>query len=181
MRILSRDALWVALLAGGAFALTVGGEFAYGQSLHEIEKRDEAVRQAWQKTPFTMRRALFVTGKPEGFGMYTPRSPAPFKAGEQLVVYAEPLAYGWKSVEGDQYEFGFTVDFVLKTTGGKIIGGQDKFADLVFKSRTQNREIFLKLDLDLTGASPGNYLLDLRVHDSEADKTAMIELPFTQE
>jgi hypothetical protein len=113
--------------------------------------------------------------------MYTPRSPAPFKAGEQLVVYAEPLAFGWQSIEGDEYEFGFTVDFVLKTAAGKIVGGQDKFGDWVFKSRSQNREVFLKLDVDLTGAPPGDYLLDFQVHDSEADKTAMIELPFTQE
>ena len=103
----------------------------------------------------------------------------PFKAGEQLVVYTEPLAFEWKSLAGDQYEFGFTVDFVLKTAGGN--GRQDKFADLVFKSRTQNREIFLKLDLDVTGAFSGDYLLHLRAHDSETDKTAMIELPFTQE
>jgi hypothetical protein len=181
MRILCCFALRFALFAVGAFALMVGGEFAHGQSLDEIKKRDEAVRQAWEKTPFTMGHALFITGKPDGFGMYTPRPPAPFKAGEQLVVYAEPLAFGWKSIEGHQYEFGFTVDFVLKTAAGKVIGGQDKFADWVFKSRAQNREVFLKLDLDLTGASPGDYLLDLRVHDSEADKTAMIELPFTQE
>lgn len=181
MRILSRVALRFVLFAGVTFAVIVVGEFAYGQSLDEINKRDEAVRQAWEKTPFTIGRALFVTGKPEGFGMYTPRSPAPFKSGEQLVVYAEPLAFGWKSVEGDQFEFGFTVDFVLKTAAGKIIGGQDKFANVVFKSRAHNREVFLKLDLDLTGASPGDYVLDFRVHDAEADKTAMIELPFTQE
>jgi hypothetical protein len=113
--------------------------------------------------------------------MYTPRPDTPFKAGEQLVVYAEPVAFGWKGVEDDQYEFGFTVDFVLKTADGKIIGGQDKFANLIFKSRVQNREIFLKLDLDLTGATPGDYILDFRVHDAEANKTATIELPFTQE
>jgi hypothetical protein len=53
-----------------AFALMAGGEIAFGQSLDEIEKRDEAVRQAWEKTPFTMRRALFVTGKPGGFGVH---------------------------------------------------------------------------------------------------------------
>jgi hypothetical protein len=181
MKILSRSALLFALFAGGGFALTVGGEFASGQSADEIRKRDEAARQAWEKTPFMIGSALFVTGKTEGFGMYTPRPAAPFKAGEQLVVYAEPLAFEWKSVEGDQYEFGFTVDFVLKTAAGKIIGGQDKFADLIFKSRAQNREVFLKLDLDLTGVSPGDYLLDLRVHDAEAGKTAMIELPFAQE
>jgi hypothetical protein len=181
MKILSRVALGLVLFAGGACALTVGCEFAYGQSLDEIDRRDEAVRQAWKKTPFTMRHALFITGEPKGFGSYMPRSAAPFKAGEQIIVYAEPVAFGWKSVEDGQYEFGFTVDFILKTAAGKIIGGQDKFANVVFKSRAQNREFFLKLDLNLTDADPGDYLLDFRVHDAETDKSAMIELPFTQE
>jgi hypothetical protein len=181
MKMLNCVALRLVLLAGGAFVLMVGSDLANGQSLDEVNKRDEAVRVAWEKTPFAIRQALFVTGKPGGFGMYTPRPDTPFKAGEQLVVYAEPVAFGWKGVEDDQYEFGFTVDFVLKTTDGKIIGGQDKFANLIFKSRVQNREIFLKLDLDLTGATPGDYLLDFRIHDAEANKTAMIELPFTQE
>ena len=181
MKMLNCVALRLVLLAGGAFVLMVGSDLAKGQSLDEVNKRDEAVRVAWEKTPFAIRQALFVSGKPDGFGMYTPRAATPFKAGEQLVVYAEPVAFGWKSVEDDQYEFGFTVDFVLKTAAGKIIGGQDKFANMIFKSRAQNREIFLKLDLDLTGATPGDYLLNFRVHDAEANKTAMIELPFTQE
>ena len=180
MKKLNRLSLRLVLLAGGTFVL-MAGNLAKGQSLGEIDKRDEAVQVAWEKTPFAIRQAFFVTGKPGGFGMYTPRPDTPFKAGEQLVVYAEPVAFGWKGVEDDQYEFGFTVDFVLKTTDGKIIGGQDKFANLIFKSRVQNREIFLKLDLDLTGATPGDYLLDFRVHDAEANKTATIELPFTQE
>ena len=95
------------------------------------------------KTPFTVRHALFITEEPKGFGSYTPRASAPFKAGEQPVVYAEPVAFGWKSVEDGQYEFGFTVDFILKTAAGKIIGGQDKFANVVLKVGYKTGSFFL--------------------------------------
>ena len=99
-----------------------------------------------------------------------------------MIVYAEPVAYGWKSVESDQYEFGFTIDLIVKTAAGKKILEKDKFGDMMFKSRAQNRELFLNLTVDLTGADPGDYLLDFRVHDTEtANKTATYRLPFTME
>ena len=158
------------LLAGGTFVL-MAGNLAKGQSLGEIDKRDEAVQVAWEKTPFAIRQALFVTGKPGGFGMYTPRPDTPFKAGEQLVVYAEPVAFEWKGVEDDQYEFGFTVDFVLKTADGKIIGGQDEFANMIFKVASKTGKFFLSW-IYLTRATPGDYLLDFRIHDAK-----LIKLP----
>jgi hypothetical protein len=182
MNVVSIVALRFVFFAGGAFALMVGCEFAYGQSLDEINKRDAAVREAWEKTAFSIRNAFFVTEAPQAFGAYTPRLSTPFKAGEQMIVYAEPIAYGWKSIEGGQYEFGFTVDLIVKTPDGKSILEKDNFGQMMFKSRAQNRELFLKLTVNLTGADPGNYVLDFRVHDAEAEKkTAMIELPITLE
>jgi hypothetical protein len=182
MNIARSVVLRLALFAGGAFFLIAGNEIANGQSLDEINKRDAAVREAWEKTPFSLRNAFFVSEAPEAFGSYAPRSSAPFKAGEEMIVYAEPVAYGWKSVEGGQYEFGFTVDLVVKTADGKVIVEKDNFGKMMFKSRAQNRELFLKLTVNLTGAGPGNYLIGFRVHDSEAEnKTAMIELPMTLE
>jgi hypothetical protein len=175
-------ALKFALLAGGALTMMPGCQFAYGQSLDEIDKRDAAVREAWEKTPFSVRNAFLVTEAPSAFGAYKPRSPAPFKAGEQMIVYAEPVGYVWKSVEGGQYQFGFTVDLIVKTAAGKTILEKDNFGKMMFESRVRNRELFLKLTVDLTGADPGDYLLDFRVHDAEGEnKTAMIEMPITME
>ena len=174
--------LKMALLSGSVLTLIVGCQFACGQSLDEIDKRDAAVREAWQKTPFSLRHAFLVTEAPQAFGAYTPRLPAPFKAGEQIIVYAEPVGYLWKSIEGDQYQFGFTVDLIVKTAAGKTILEKDNFGKMMFTSRVQNRELFLKLTLDLTGANPGDYLLDFRVHDAEVEnKTATVELPITME
>jgi hypothetical protein len=182
MNIVRRSALTLGFFAGWAVALTVSCEFASGQTLSEINKRNEAVLEAWKETPFLVRNACFVAEAPECFGVYTPRSPAPFKSGESMIVYAEPVAYGWKSVESDQYEFGFTIDLIVKTAAGKKILEKDTFGNMMFKSRAQNRELFLKLTVDLSGADPGDYLLDFRVHDAEAEnKTAMIELPITLE
>jgi hypothetical protein len=175
-------ALNFALLAGATFTLIISSQFACGQSFDEIDKRDAAVREAWEKTPFSLRNAFLVTEAPQAFGAYSPRPPAPFKAGQQMIVYAEPVGYVWKSIDGGQYQFGFTVDLIVKTAAGKTILEKDNFGKMMFESRVQNRELFLKLTVDLTGADPGNYLLDFRVHDAEGEnKIATIELSITME
>ena len=163
------------------FALLVGCEFAYSQSLDEIEKREQAVREVWEKTPLTVRRALFVSEEPQGFGLYMPRSSAQFKAGEQMIVYAEPVGYAWKSLGDGQYEFGVRIDLVVKTVAGETVAEKEEFGDLVLKSRAKNLEFLVRLDVSLDGVPPGNYLLDFRLHDAESDKTGMIELPFSLE
>jgi hypothetical protein len=182
MTTLRHAVLKMALLSGSVFILMLGCEFASGQSFDEIDKRDAAVREAWAKTPFSLRHTFLVTEAPQAFGAYTPRPPAPFKAGEQMIVYAEPVGYVWKNIMGGQYQFGFTVDLIVKTAAGKIILEKDNFGKMMFESRVQNRELFLKLTVDLTGADPGNYFLDFRVHDAEGEnKIATIELPITME
>ena len=182
MTTLRHAVLKMALLAGPVFTLMLGCQFACGQSFDEIDKRDAAVREAWEKTPFSLRNAFLVTEAPQAFGAYSPRPPAPFKAGQQMIVYAEPVGYVWKSINGGQYQFGFTVDLIVKTAAGKTILEKDNFGKMMFESRVQNRELFLKLTVDLTGADPGDYLLDFRVHDAEGEnKIATIELPITME
>jgi hypothetical protein len=50
---------------------------------------------------------------------------------------------------------------------------------MALKSRHRNREFMIHLTLHLSDASPGDYLLDYRLHDPE--KTTTLELPFTIE
>ena len=159
----------------------VCGQCAYAQSLDEINRREEAVRQAWVETPLTVRRALFVSAEPTGFGIYTPRSSSRFKAGDQIIVYAEPVGFVWKSLDDGQYEFGVKVDLIIKTAAGKIIYEKANFGNLLFKSRAQNREVMIHLDVNVTGAPTGDYVLAFRLHDVESDKAATIELPMTLE
>ena len=100
----------------------------YGQSLQDVERAQAALIAAWEKSPLTMRRALFVAKKAQGFGQYEERSSNVFKAGEPLIAYAEPVGYGWKDVGNGVFEFGFAVDFLIKSPDGKILAGQQDFA-----------------------------------------------------
>jgi hypothetical protein len=159
--------------------LLVGSMTAgYGQSLQEVEKAQAALIAAWEKTPLTMRRALFVAKKAQGFGQFEERSSNVFKAGEPLVAYAEPVGYGWKDVGNGMFEFGFAVDFLIKSPDGKILAGQQDFAKLAERSRTRNLEFMVTLTLNVTGAPPGDYVVEYKLRDIASDKSTVLELPF---
>jgi hypothetical protein len=149
------------------------------QSLKEIDKREASVIEAWRATPLTIRRAVFVSSQPEAFDNYQPRKSNTFKPGEKLVAYVEPVGFDWKEGEDGLLEFGFSVDFLIKGSDGKIIGGQDNFATVTKHSRSRMREFFLTLTMNVTGASPGDYILEYKLRDVASDKSAVTDLPFT--
>lgn len=151
---------------------------AHAQSLQEIDKRDAAVIEAWNATPLTVRKAVFVSEHPSGYGEYVERKNNIFKQGEKLVVYAEPIGYGWKDAGGGQYQLGFKVDFVVKGADGKVLGGQENFADMTQTSHMRNREFMVVLTLSLSDAPPGDYVVEYKLHDIASDKTATFSLPF---
>jgi hypothetical protein len=148
------------------------------QSLQEIDRRDAAVVEAWQKTPLTIRRAVFVSEHPDGFGEFVARTSNVFKPGEKLVAYVEPVGYAWKENGKDSFDFGFNVDFLIKSPDGKIIAGQEDFAKLKQTSHARNREFMLTLTMSLDGARPADYILEYKLRDIASDKSAIVSLPF---
>jgi len=151
---------------------------ANAQTLDELERREAAVVEAWNAAPLTLRNAVFVTEHPQGFGQYTERSNNVFAKDEKLVVYAEPVGYGWKDIGKGQYEFGLMVDFLIKSPDGKVLTGQENFANLDMKSHARNREFMVVLTLSVEGAPPGDYVLEYKLHDIASEKTASVDLPF---
>ena len=152
---------------------------ARAQSLEAIDRLAAAVYDAWGKTPLTARRAIFVTQRATGYGIFEERPTRVFKAGEPLLVYAEPIGYGFRRAEGGMYEFGFAIDFAIKTPTGTILGGKEDFGNVTQRSHLRNLEFMLNLSLDVTGAPPGDYVLAYKLRDVTGPKTATLELPFT--
>ena len=148
------------------------------QSLQEIDRRYASLLEAWEKTPLTVRRTLFVAGHPQGFGLYQERASNVFKPGEALVTYAEPVGYGAKDAGNGLLEFGFAVDFLIKSPDGQILTGQQDFARLTQQSHVRNLEFMLLLTLNVTGAPAGDYVVEYKLRDISGDKSTSFELPF---
>jgi hypothetical protein len=152
---------------------------ALAQDLAAIEKAEEAVVAAWNATPILFRTSVFVSESPGGFGIYRQRESNVFGPGEPLVVYAEPVGYGWKDNGDGTFGFGFNVDLIIKKPDGSIVGGQENFQRLALSSRARNREFMLTLTLTFDGAPAGDYVLEYVVRDLTGSKSGNISLPFT--
>lgn len=165
-----------ALLLLPLAAAAAGG--GHAQSLQEIEKREAALLEAWAATPLTIRRAMFVAEPPAGFGQYVERPDSTFKKGEKLVTYAEPVGYGWKAVGDGLLQFGFNADFLIKSPDGKVLAGQENFANLTQQGRARVREFMVLLTLNLSGAPAGDYVLEYKLRDVSGPKTVVFSQPF---
>lgn len=147
-------------------------------ALREIDRLDQAVAEAWVKAPLTERRAIFVEQPAETYGAWKERPTNVFKPGENLLTYVEPVGYVWKDAGDGWLNFGFVMDFKIKTPDGRILGGQDAYKRFEFRTRFRNREVFINLKMTLTGIPDGDYVLVYTLHDLGSDKQSSFEQPF---
>jgi hypothetical protein len=160
--------------AGAAAEQQVGN----GQFLEAIETLNGAVGKVWAQAPLTVRKALFVSDDPPGFGLYTARPDSVFKASEVLVVYAEPVGYGFGK-EGDQNVIDLAVDVELKNKAGQVLGEKADFGRLRLVSHAQNHEFMAKLSYNFSGLPAGEYEVVTTLRDASTGKTGSFALPFT--
>ena len=148
-----------------------------GKFIESIAALDAAADALWEQAPLTFRRVLWVAGPPDGFGAYNPRESSAYAAGDQMIVYAEPVGFGWEKA-GDIYRTNLSVDLVIKSKDGEELVRQEDFQKLVIASRVRNREFMTTLTLTLTGIRPGDYIADATLRDQVTGKQGTLSLPF---
>jgi hypothetical protein len=152
---------------------------ARAQTLADVDRLEAAVYTAWQLTPLTVRKLLFATAMPTGFGQYTERSSNVFTPTQQEIVYIEPIAYGWTNVaKSDLYDYGIVIDIVIKTANGKIVGQYPNFGRTEQQSHSRNLEFWMAVAITLNGISDGDYVLELQLHDLTGNKSTNVDLSF---
>jgi len=188
--IMKRSALFaLALLAGAAFAVAASAEeltdlakqaesdVKDGKTLDAYDAMRKASLQVWNTGPLTFRKAIFVSNKPGGFGVYDPRPDSVFKPGEKLIIYVEPVGFTWQPKNGLNHAQ-LVVDLVLKDGDGNVVAQQQGFGNFSFDSHEQNMETMTAVTIDFAEAPAGKYAAELTFHDTVGDKSASFELPF---
>jgi hypothetical protein len=148
-----------------------------GQHLEAAETLRRAINVLMAQGPLMLRRVQFIAEAPKGFGAYQPRASNVFRPGEPLIVYAEPVGVGWRTIN-ETHNALIVADFEIRTTDGKILGGQRDFGRFEFASRDQNQEIMTHLTIKLSGAPAGKYVFGATYRDQVNGKSASLELPF---
>lgn len=140
---------------------------------------NEAVSIAWEAIPLTIPTALFVDSF-SGYGLYVERADGSlFRKGEQLVLYAEILGYGYGNTGTGSLAIGFDIDLALQTPAGEVIFAREKLASVMTPVRYENREFFMNLDLNLSDLAAGEYVMALVIRDQNSDKSAPLQLSFS--
>jgi len=148
-----------------------------GDSLGAVAALDAAVEVAWAAMPLTVRNVQHVT-QATGYGVYVPRDSNVYKSGEKLFLYAEILGYqigqdpiGNKLISTD-------LGIKLKDDAGKTLVSVDRGFNFSQAVRVFNKEFFFNVDLNFTGAPPGNYVAEMTVTDRASNKSAVFDVPF---
>ncbi|MFQ5438017.1 MAG: hypothetical protein ACE5DK_04210 [Paracoccaceae bacterium] len=148
-----------------------------GKSADSRAAMQNAAADLWLQAPLAFSKAIFVSRETVRFGAYDERPDNVFEHDEPLLVYAEPVSYGWRK-EGDFHVTDLVVDAALLSDGGQTLWKKEAFGRFNLKSRYRMMEFLLNLRLDVDGLTAGNYVLQYKVTDKVRDNSATIELPF---
>lgn len=149
---------------------------AAGNAASALAAFDKAAAAFWIASPLQFRQALFAESV-AGFGNYQPRADASFKTGDTLLLYLEPIGYGFLA-EADGFKVLLAVDVEIRTPGGLVLGKAADFAKLEWSARSRTREIHATVSFPLPSLKPGDYQLVLKLRDQGSPKTAELTLPF---
>jgi hypothetical protein len=151
---------------------------AQGKVAEAIAALDDAAGALWDKAPLSFRRALWVAEKATGFGAFNPRENAAYASDAPMLVYAEPVGFGWRQ-SGEVWRTELIADLTIKTPDGNQLFQQNDFQKLELASRVRNREFMVNFTYTLSGIPKGEYLLETTLRDQVSGKKGSFSLPFT--
>ena len=157
--------------AGPASDLAKSAEdmLADGDHAGALEKMDDAYQAVWDAVPLGFRKTVVLSAGTDTFGQYEARSSNRFGLDEKVMLYVEPVGYGWET-SADGYRSELVTDFLLSTPDGKILAGQKGFGTFPLVSAVRNREYFLSVTYTFRGVPPGEYVITTTVRDRVTGK-----------
>lgn len=134
--------------------------------------------QVWDMTPaLGFSEALLVAEPASGYGLYNPRPTATYKLGESILVYVEPYGNAYGTPGAGLFSIGFFVDLQVMNEDGTLLGDLPNVVELDLTSRVRLREFQTTITYDLSGITPGRYVLVTTLRDKNSTKTGSFETP----
>lgn len=157
-------------------AAEVEAAMASGDFLAGLAAAQDIQRDVWDATPgILFLETLPVTEPAAGFGLYNPRPNATYKPGEAIVIYAEPVGFGYGTGGEGLFTVGFAVDLQVLDEAGQELANVQNVTELNLTSRYKNREFQANLTYNLDGIAPGKYRLVTTLRDKNSAKSGSFE------
>jgi hypothetical protein len=119
--------------------------------------------------------ALLVAAPAAGYGVFNPRETNVFKKGESIIIYTEPVGFGYGVEDDGVWSIGFDVDLQVLTEAGEMLGDVPSVTDLKLISRYQNREFQANITYDLNGLEAGRYRLITTLRDQNSTRSGSFD------
>lgn len=149
---------------------------AADNSAGALDAADALVVTVWDAgKDIGIREAVLVAEPASGMGIYNPRPNEKYKVGEPILIYAEPIGYGFGSGGNGLFTIGFMVDLKVMTEAGEVLGELPSVADLDLTSRRKMHEFNANLTYTLDGITPGRYVLETTLRDKNSDKSGVFQ------
>jgi hypothetical protein len=146
----------------------------YAAALASLNSARDGV---WNASPLTVTKAILVASDPQGYGIYDIRDNNQYKAGEPIVIYAEPAGFAYGR-DGDMNLINMALDFEIKSSTGESLAVKQDFAKWELRSRVANKEFMGKLTYTFSGIEPGDYVVETTIRDQNSDKKVTFATPF---
>lgn len=152
-------------------AVEVEGLLSAGDDAGAIAVARDLFGSAWDATTgLSIGETVLLAEPASGYGIYNPRPDDSFKLGEPVLIYAEPMGFGYGSPGEGLYSIGFFVDLKVMTEAGEVLGDLQNVTELDLTSRYPNREFQANLTYNLEGIAPGRYVLQTTLRDKNSAK-----------
>jgi hypothetical protein len=150
---------------------------AEGKTVEALGALEEAIDAIWTQAPLAMRTVRLVeaggTGANQG-----ERANASFSPGDSLVVYLEPVGYGYGSA-GGKNTIDFGIGLAIENATGQVLSEAPDLFSFSREVAGKRRDIGLTVAFKVPALYPADYKAIFTVRDRNSEKTASFEMPFT--
>lgn len=157
-------------------AVEVESLLGSGDDVAALAAARDVLGKTWEATTgLAIGETALLVEPASGYGIYNPRPDERFKLGEPVLIYAEPMGFGYGTPGEGLYSIGFFVDLKVMTEMGEVLADLQNLTELDLTSRYPNREFQANLTYNLEGISPGRYILQTTLRDKNSAKVGSFE------
>lgn len=149
---------------------------AEGKTAEALDALDAAIDTIWNSSPLAFRKVVVVSSS-SGQGVYEERADKAFKPDEKMMIYVEPVGFGYGA--GSPAKIGFTADLALENSTGQVLTEAKDVFSLSAPTTPRKREFSMTLSFGVPYLRPGEYKAVFTVRDQNSSKTGAFEVPFT--
>ena len=183
------------LLAGllAAFAaglVPLAGSATVAEQAAEIEQRQASgdfagamatarslLAGLWEAAPgIDFTEVVPETERSAGFGLYNPRPDTRYAQGEPVMIYVEPVGFGYGAGGEGIYLVGFYVDLQVLGADGNELANAVNITQLDHATRARVQEFGTDVIYNFNGLKPGKYRLVTTLRDKNSAKTGSFDL-----